>query len=227
MYGTLIHVVCLLFSSLICLHLPSDSTSRWTPLMFSYIFPAVGQIRDFHPLECVHAGHTMLRPTSRVVALAALRWLRPGGCVAEKSPYLTPWSERSGDFRRGLRPSVWLYFLSSSRDLALSSSFFRVARYGLASLRPPRAKKDRGLSRGNDSAPGRKILAARYSPAGDSRSTLAVEALNFCVRDGNRCDCLAMVTRKRKTEENRSSENADRLAGFAASCGARRSDDYF
>ena len=25
-----------------------------------------------------------------------------------KSPYLTPWSERSGDFRRGLRPSVWL-----------------------------------------------------------------------------------------------------------------------
>ena len=61
MHGTLIHVVCLLFSSLICLHLPSDSTSRWTPLMFSYIFPAVGQIRDFHPLECVHAGHTILR----------------------------------------------------------------------------------------------------------------------------------------------------------------------
>ena len=29
--------------------------------MFSYIFPAVGQIRDFHPLECVHAGHTMIR----------------------------------------------------------------------------------------------------------------------------------------------------------------------
>ena len=25
-----------------------------------------------------------------------------------KSTYLTPWSERSGDFRRGLRPSVWL-----------------------------------------------------------------------------------------------------------------------
>ena len=24
--------------------------------MFSYIFPAVGQIRDFHPLECVHAS---------------------------------------------------------------------------------------------------------------------------------------------------------------------------
>ena len=27
---------------------------------------------------------SMLRPTSRVVALAPLRWLRPGGCAAEK-----------------------------------------------------------------------------------------------------------------------------------------------
>ena len=117
-----------------------------------------------------------------------------------------------------------LYFLSSSRGLALpcGSKFPKT----LARLRPsvwlatgwlrcapPRTKKSRGLSRGNGSAPGRKILAARYSPAGDSRSTLAVEALNFCVRDGNRCDCLAMVTRKRKTEENRLSENADRIAG--------------
>ena len=104
---------------------------------------------------------------------------------------------------------MWLYFSFLAR---FSPLFFLLPCGSLRWLRPP-AKKSRGLSRENGSAPGRKILAARYSPAGDSRSTLAVEALNFCVRDGNRCDCLAMVTRKRKTEENRLSENADRLAG--------------
>jgi len=40
------------------LYLPSDSTSRWTPLVFSYILPATGRIRDFHPLDCAHAGRT-------------------------------------------------------------------------------------------------------------------------------------------------------------------------
>ena len=40
----------------ICLHLPSDSTSRWTPLVFSYDLPATGWSRDFHPLECAHDG---------------------------------------------------------------------------------------------------------------------------------------------------------------------------
>ena len=114
MYGTLIHVVCLLFSSLICLHLPSDSTSRWTPLMFSYIFPAVGQIRDFHPLECVHAGHTMLRLFQSRCAGFAFLFLLP--CVfpslaspqaalpPRKSPYLTSWSERSWRLQKGATP---------------------------------------------------------------------------------------------------------------------------
>ena len=41
-----------------------------------------------------------------------------------KSPYLTPWSERSGDFRRGLRPSVWLKNPKILR--ALCSSLFSV-----------------------------------------------------------------------------------------------------
>ena len=42
----------------ICLHLPSDSTSRWTPLVFGYILPAIGRIRDFHPLEtCARKAH--------------------------------------------------------------------------------------------------------------------------------------------------------------------------
>jgi hypothetical protein len=56
----LVLVACLMgflfVSSGICLHLPSDSTSRWTPLVFDYILPAVGRIRDFHPLERALAG---------------------------------------------------------------------------------------------------------------------------------------------------------------------------
>ncbi|MBE6093803.1 MAG: hypothetical protein E7201_11670 [Selenomonas ruminantium] len=46
----------------ICLHLPSDSTSRWTPLVFGYDLPATGLSRDFHPLECAHAGRTRNNP---------------------------------------------------------------------------------------------------------------------------------------------------------------------
>ena len=46
----------------ICLHLPSDSTSRWTPLVFGYDLPATGRSRDFHPLECAHAGRTSKKP---------------------------------------------------------------------------------------------------------------------------------------------------------------------
>ena len=42
----------------VCLHLPSDSTSRWTPLVFGYVFPATGQTPDFHRLETCAAGRT-------------------------------------------------------------------------------------------------------------------------------------------------------------------------
>ena len=42
----------------ICLHLPSDSVSRRTPLVFGYILPAAGRIRDFHPLETCAVGRT-------------------------------------------------------------------------------------------------------------------------------------------------------------------------
>ncbi|MFI3201274.1 MAG: hypothetical protein R3Y54_07095, partial [Eubacteriales bacterium] len=40
--------------------LPSDSTSRWTPLSLTMSFPLLGQTRDFNPLDCVHAGHTTM-----------------------------------------------------------------------------------------------------------------------------------------------------------------------
>ena len=41
-----------------CHRLPSDSTSRWTPLPSAICFPSLGRIRDFHPLEHAHAGRT-------------------------------------------------------------------------------------------------------------------------------------------------------------------------
>ena len=49
----------------ICLHLPSDSTSRWTPLVFGYDLPATGRSRDFHPLEYAHAGRTAKQPPAK------------------------------------------------------------------------------------------------------------------------------------------------------------------
>ena len=47
--------------------LPSDSTSRWTPLLFSYILPTVGRIRDFHPLETCAARRTLKKKTVDVI----------------------------------------------------------------------------------------------------------------------------------------------------------------
>jgi len=35
----------------ICLHLPSDSTSRWTPLVFSYVFPTTRVDSGLQPVR--------------------------------------------------------------------------------------------------------------------------------------------------------------------------------
>lgn len=48
----------LFVSPVVCSRLPSDFTSRWTPLPFSYPFPTAGQGRDFHPIERAPAGRT-------------------------------------------------------------------------------------------------------------------------------------------------------------------------
>ena len=48
----------------VCLQLPSDSTSRWTPLLFSYAFPATGYVRNFHPIDFTHAERTTKTPTA-------------------------------------------------------------------------------------------------------------------------------------------------------------------
>ena len=47
----------------VCLGLPSDSTSRWTPLPLTMQFPLLGLARDFHPLDNAHAERTNTRQT--------------------------------------------------------------------------------------------------------------------------------------------------------------------
>ena len=42
----------------ICRQVPSDSTSRWTPLPLTMQFPLLGLARDFHPLDNAHAERT-------------------------------------------------------------------------------------------------------------------------------------------------------------------------
>ena len=58
----------------LCRQLPSDSTSRWTPLPLAICFPSLGRIRDFHPLEHAHAGRTrkQTRPIKSVSVLFTL-----------------------------------------------------------------------------------------------------------------------------------------------------------
>ena len=40
------------------IRLPSDSTSRWTPLPLAVSFPLSGHFTDFHRLDYAHAGRT-------------------------------------------------------------------------------------------------------------------------------------------------------------------------
>ena len=49
----------------ICRQLPSDSTSRWTPLPLTMQFPLLGLARDFHPLDNAHAERTSKRQLTR------------------------------------------------------------------------------------------------------------------------------------------------------------------
>ena len=53
-----LHIKFLYVRSDVCRRLPSDSTSRWTPLPVAGHFPLLGRVRDLHPLEYVHAGRT-------------------------------------------------------------------------------------------------------------------------------------------------------------------------
>ena len=83
--------------------------------------------------------------------------------------------------------------------------------FGTRNETGPRVRRSR--TRG----PGRKTLAARYSPAADCRSTLATGALHFRVRNGNGC-CLPAMATKEKTRKTRTAAGMPRHGtGSAAS----------
>ena len=63
-----------------CHRLPSDSTSRWTPLPLAICFPSLGRIRDFHPLEHAHAGRT-----AKVASITARYNMHFIGCLLENN----------------------------------------------------------------------------------------------------------------------------------------------
>ena len=44
------------------IRLPSDSTSRWTPLSLAVSFPLLGHFTDLHRLDYAHAGRTTKLP---------------------------------------------------------------------------------------------------------------------------------------------------------------------
>ena len=56
----------------ICRQLPSDSTSRWTPLPLTMQFPLLGLARDFHPLDNAHAERTSIKGRRNVCILSVL-----------------------------------------------------------------------------------------------------------------------------------------------------------
>ena len=59
----------LFVSPVVCLQLPSNSISRWTPLLFGYPLPTAGRGRDFHPLERAPAGRTNeIKQAARVLS---------------------------------------------------------------------------------------------------------------------------------------------------------------
>ncbi len=92
MFGEYRHILAFLFvESEVCLHLPSDSTSRWTPLVFSYALPTTGRSKDFHPLERALAGRT--KKSVKIKHFNALR-------LAESQGF-EPWvrSSRTHDFQ--------------------------------------------------------------------------------------------------------------------------------
>ena len=62
LYGQMPYMKFLFVRSDICRQLPSDSTSRWTPLPLTMQFPLLGIARDFHPLDNAHAEANKKRP---------------------------------------------------------------------------------------------------------------------------------------------------------------------
>ena len=51
----------------VCLRLPSDSTSRWTPLPLAMCLALLTRTQDLHLLDCSHAGRTRKRKLLGVI----------------------------------------------------------------------------------------------------------------------------------------------------------------
>ena len=52
----------------VCRRLPSDSLSPWTPLPLAMCLAPSTRTRDFHPLDCAHAGRTLTKPCLMIQA---------------------------------------------------------------------------------------------------------------------------------------------------------------
>ncbi len=102
----------LFVSPVVCLQLPSDSTSRWTPLLFSYPLPTAGQGRDFHPIERAPAGRT----TQRGAPSPGLPFVLAGSspvCVISRITYSLrlPWALPKLPVPSKHQPQLPLWFL--------------------------------------------------------------------------------------------------------------------
>ena len=62
------HMPCMKFPFVrpdVCRRLPSDSTSRWTPLPWAMRFPLLGLAQNLHPLANAHAERTIKKGVPR------------------------------------------------------------------------------------------------------------------------------------------------------------------
>ena len=71
---------------------PYPSSSRWTPLVFSYALPSTGRAPDFHPLDFAHAGRTMR--ACRKFVFCNRPVLLPGGAPLFDA-YLHLWNSKN------------------------------------------------------------------------------------------------------------------------------------
>ena len=55
----------------VCLQLPSDSSSPRTPLLLAMCLALLTRTRDFHPLDCAHAGRTRKRADTEKSSISA------------------------------------------------------------------------------------------------------------------------------------------------------------
>ena len=99
----------LFVSPVVCLQLPSDSISRWTPLLFGYPLPTAGRGRDFHPLERAPAGRTNeIKHAARV--LSRNRDARRTRILRIRLR-LTVRVKKGGPITPGSRAVMWTVFL--------------------------------------------------------------------------------------------------------------------